>query len=81
MRFLAPPTPAAAAPGGAASIARGAQQFNNVGCGLCHTPAMKTGNARVAALANQTVALYSDLAVHNMGPGWLTTSPGTGRRG
>ena len=68
MRFLAPPTPSAAVPGGAASIARGAQQFNNIGCGLCHTPAMKTGNARVAALANQTAALYSDLALHNMGP-------------
>jgi CxxC motif-containing protein (DUF1111 family) len=68
MRLLAPPTPSAAVPGGAASIARGAQQFNNVGCGLCHTPAMKSGNARVAALANQPVALYSDLALHNMGP-------------
>ena len=68
MRFLAPPTPSATVPGGAASIARGAQQFNNVGCGLCHTPALKTGNARVIALANQTAALYSDLAVHNMGP-------------
>ncbi len=68
MRLLAPPTPSAAIPGGAASIARGAQQFTNVGCGLCHTPTLMTGNAAVAALANQKAALFSDLAVHHMGP-------------
>jgi CxxC motif-containing protein (DUF1111 family) len=68
MRFLAPPTPSATTPGGPGSIARGAQQFTNVGCGLCHTPAFMTGNSSVAALANQRVALFSDLALHNMGP-------------
>ncbi len=68
MRFLAPPTPSATAPGGPSSIGRGAQQFNNVGCGLCHTPVLMTGNSTVAALANQKAALYSDLALHNMGP-------------
>jgi len=69
MRFLAPPTPSTTQPGGSASIARGLTAFNNVGCALCHTPTLATGNTTVVALRNQNANLYSDLAVHNMGPG------------
>ena len=68
-RFLAPATPSLSAPGGSTSIGRGRQQFTNVGCALCHTPTLKTGNTTVAALANQTANLFSDLALHAMGPG------------
>ena len=68
-RFLAPPTPSPENPGGSASIGRGRQQFVNVGCALCHTPTLKTGNTTVAALANRSANLYSDLALHGMGPG------------
>ena len=68
MRFLGPPQPSATTPGGQASIARGAQQFDNIGCGLCHTRTLLTGNATVKAMANQKVSLFSDLAVHHMGP-------------
>ncbi len=68
-RFLAPATPSTDTPGGAASIGRGRQQFASVGCALCHTPTLKTGNATVAALRDQTAHLYSDLALHQMGPG------------
>ena len=36
---------------------------------MCHTPALKTNSSTaVAALGNQTAALYSDLALHKMGP-------------
>lgn len=35
----------------------------------CHTPSLKTGNTTVAALRNQNVNLFSDLALHAMGPG------------
>jgi CxxC motif-containing protein (DUF1111 family) len=35
---------------------------------MCHTPSLKTANTTVAALANKTVSLYSDLALHHMGP-------------
>jgi CxxC motif-containing protein (DUF1111 family) len=69
MRFLAPPTPSPDTPGGAASIGRGRQLFSQVGCALCHTPQLKTGNTTVTALGNQQVNLFSDLALHNMGPG------------
>ena len=69
MRFLAPPVPSVTAPGGALSIGRGRQVFAFVGCGLCHTPTLRTGNSAVAALRDQNVNLYSDLLVHQMGPG------------
>jgi CxxC motif-containing protein (DUF1111 family) len=69
MRFLGAPVPSTTSPGGAASITRGQQVFNSVGCGLCHTPSMTTAaSTTVKAFANQTVTLYSDLAVHHMGP-------------
>jgi CxxC motif-containing protein (DUF1111 family) len=68
MRFLAPPSPSNDTPGGTASIANGKSLFQNVGCAACHTPALVTGNTSVAALRNQTVNLYSDLLLHNMGP-------------
>ena len=69
MRFLAPPVPSPDAPGGADSIKRGRELFGAIGCALCHTPTLRTGDSTVAALRNQDVNLYSDLLVHDMGPG------------
>ena len=65
MRFLAPPAPAAAG----ASAARGRALFlsDSLGCALCHTPSLRTGPSSSAALANQTVNLFSDLLLHRMG--------------
>jgi CxxC motif-containing protein (DUF1111 family) len=68
-RFLAAPTPSNDTPGGASSISRGRSQFASTGCALCHTPTMRTGNSTVAALRNKPANLYSDLLVHDMGPG------------
>jgi CxxC motif-containing protein (DUF1111 family) len=68
-RFLAAPTPSLNTPGGADSIGRGRQLFTDTGCALCHTPTLNTGNATVAALRNQPANLFSDLLVHDMGPG------------
>jgi CxxC motif-containing protein (DUF1111 family) len=68
VRFLAPPTPSMTTPGGAASIAHGKQVFAGTGCALCHTPSLMTGNSNVAALRNTSVNMYSDLALHQMGP-------------
>jgi CxxC motif-containing protein (DUF1111 family) len=68
-RFLAPPMPSPDTPGGALSIARGRQQFTNVGCAHCHTPTLTTrASTTVAALGNRNVNLFSDLALHKMGP-------------
>ncbi|MDE3198119.1 MAG: thiol oxidoreductase, partial [Acidobacteriota bacterium] len=67
MRYLAPPPPPQLPNNPSAQ--RGAGVFNQIGCALCHTPTMQSGNAASAALSNRLVALYSDLAVHNMGQG------------
>jgi CxxC motif-containing protein (DUF1111 family) len=69
MRFLAAPTPSTTTPGGAVSITEGRNAFVNIGCAHCHTPALTTGNTTVAALRNKSANLFSDLALHNMGPG------------
>jgi CxxC motif-containing protein (DUF1111 family) len=69
MRFLAPPLPSPDTPGGAASIAAGRQTFSDAGCALCHTPRFTTGDTTIKALANTRVNLFSDLLLHNMGPG------------
>jgi CxxC motif-containing protein (DUF1111 family) len=69
MRYLAAPAPSPTTPGGATSIANGKQTFSSIGCAMCHTPALMSDNTFVAALGNQTVGLFSDLALHKMGSG------------
>jgi CxxC motif-containing protein (DUF1111 family) len=69
MRFLAPPRPSFNSPGGALSIGRGRATFSSVGCALCHTPSFTTGDTTVAAMRRKPVNLFSDLALHGMGPG------------
>jgi CxxC motif-containing protein (DUF1111 family) len=70
MRFLAPPQPQQPPPGPQGqSVQHGSQVFAQIGCALCHTPTLQTGKAASPALANQPVALFSDLALHNMGSG------------
>jgi CxxC motif-containing protein (DUF1111 family) len=72
-RFLAPPTPVTSFTGASSfSISRGKATFSSIGCALCHTPSLQVNaNATVVALRNggQPAALYSDLALHAMGPG------------
>jgi len=65
MRFLAPPAPAPDNP----SIVLGRTLFNAVGCALCHTPTLHTGKVTTEALRDKDANLYSDLLLHNVGPG------------
>lgn len=65
MRFLAPPAREGAM---TLQIAAGEQLFSTIGCAVCHTPVLRTGNQPKAALSNKNVRLYSDLLVHDMGP-------------
>jgi CxxC motif-containing protein (DUF1111 family) len=65
MRFLAPPTPVAPTK----STSNGLVQFNKIGCNLCHTNSFTTPKSSIAALSNVQANLYSDLLVHDMGPG------------
>jgi CxxC motif-containing protein (DUF1111 family) len=50
-------------------IAAGKAAFISIGCSKCHRPEMKTGPNPIAALANKTFYPYSDLLLHDMGPG------------
>src|SRR2546421_7810417 len=64
MSFLAPPTPAPDTP----STINGRRLFKEIGCALCHTPYLPTGNVTSPALRGQRANLFSDLLLHNMGP-------------
>jgi CxxC motif-containing protein (DUF1111 family) len=71
-RFLAPPMPASNGYGNVSkdSIDDGRKIFSDIGCHLCHTPALKTNPfSTTEALRDKTANLYSDLALHAMGPG------------
>lgn len=50
-------------------ISRGKQIFSQIQCFACHTPTMKTGNSSIEALSNKVFHPYSDLLLHDMGPG------------
>lgn len=50
-------------------LASGAQLFATTGCAKCHRPEMKTANSSINALTNKVFAPYSDLLLHDMGPG------------
>ena len=50
-------------------ILRGEQIFSEIGCATCHVPTLRTGPNEVEALDRKLVPLYSDLLLHDMGPG------------
>ncbi|MEE2658493.1 MAG: di-heme oxidoredictase family protein [Candidatus Latescibacterota bacterium] len=56
-------------------VRRGEQHFVNIGCASCHVPLMHTGPQAIPALDRQPVALYSDLLLHDMGPGLADNRP------
>lgn len=64
IRVLAPPPVITPLP---APAQRGAALFSRVGCVLCHTATLMTGNTVSPALSQKPVNLYSDLLVHHMG--------------
>ncbi|MBI1261473.1 MAG: c-type cytochrome [Rhizobiales bacterium] len=57
-------------------VRQGAHLFAELGCAACHTPTLKTGpEAAVPVLANQTFHPYTDLLLHDMGPGLADGRP------
>ena len=50
-------------------VGAGAGLFGDLGCAGCHQPRQETGDAEIAALANQVVFPFTDLLLHDMGPG------------
>jgi CxxC motif-containing protein (DUF1111 family) len=63
-KFLDQPRALAASP----STTHGLQLFVQIGCALCHTPSMTTGQSSVTALSHVQANLFSDLLLHHMGP-------------
>lgn len=51
------------------TVRRGEEAFNNIGCMACHTPTQTTGAHELAELSDQTFHPYTDLLLHDMGPG------------
>ncbi len=48
---------------------RGEAMFTQSGCGGCHTPTLLTGPSAIAAIADREIRPYTDLLLHDMGPG------------
>ena len=49
------------------TIAQGEALFEQVGCALCHVPALRTAPHETRALRRREVRLYSDLLLHDLG--------------
>jgi CxxC motif-containing protein (DUF1111 family) len=52
-----------------AKVQSGKQVFISTGCEKCHKAELKTGNYKIPALANTKFYPYTDLLLHDMGPG------------
>lgn len=65
MKFLAPIERGQAV----GAVALGENLFQSVGCATCHVPSMQTGASPHALFDRKTVALFSDLLLHDIGTG------------
>lgn len=52
-----------------AEVILGKNLFIQASCGSCHKETLKTGASTIAPLSNKTFHPYTDLLLHNMGPG------------
>jgi len=52
-----------------ADVIGGRQVFLNISCAKCHVPQLETGFSPINALSNKTFSPYTDLLLHDMGPG------------
>jgi CxxC motif-containing protein (DUF1111 family) len=50
-------------------VLRGKTLFTDIQCGACHIPEMTTPHSDIAALSNKTFHPFTDLLLHDMGPG------------
>ncbi len=50
-------------------IRRGETVFTEIGCAGCHTPTLTTGRSPIDALSYREFHPYTDLLLHDMGPG------------
>ncbi|MGE3771878.1 MAG: di-heme oxidoredictase family protein [Gammaproteobacteria bacterium] len=58
------------------AVQRGAARFIDTGCAACHRPTLRTGAvAALPFLANQRIHAYTDLLLHDLGPGLADGRP------
>jgi CxxC motif-containing protein (DUF1111 family) len=65
VRFLRPPPPLHGDP----QSNDGRELFASIGCATCHVPSLRTGPSPIKALSDVNVAAFTDLLLHDMGPG------------
>jgi CxxC motif-containing protein (DUF1111 family) len=65
MRFLAPVARETASD----QVRTGEQVFAAIGCATCHVPSLETGANANPLFHRKTVALFSDLLLHDVGTG------------
>lgn len=66
LNTLAPPAPRNLEN---AVVQRGKTLFTELKCVKCHVPEIQTGNHSIAELSNQVIRPYTDLLLHELGPG------------
>ncbi len=72
-RLLAVPK---ARPVDEATFQSGLKVFTDMGCAACHMPTLTTGpDAALPELASQTIHPFTDLLLHDMGPGLADNRP------
>jgi CxxC motif-containing protein (DUF1111 family) len=52
-----------------AGVQAGRQVFTSIQCAKCHIPQLQTGFSAIGALSSKTIFPYTDLLLHDMGPG------------
>lgn len=50
-------------------VLAGEQIFDDIGCAACHVPTLRTGRSEIAVLDRVDFHPYTDLLLHDMGPG------------
>lgn len=66
LRTLAPP---AAREVNDPIVKKGRDIFNGIGCNKCHIPELQTGSHPIAELSYQVIRPYTDMLLHELGPG------------
>jgi CxxC motif-containing protein (DUF1111 family) len=57
------------------TVLKGEKLFAEANCAACHIAELKTGESKIAILADQTIHPYTDLLLHDMGAGLADDRP------
>ncbi|MCA9759733.1 MAG: thiol oxidoreductase, partial [Candidatus Eisenbacteria bacterium] len=63
------------------AVRAGAQIFEHIGCARCHVPTLTTGPDGPVETANETIHPFTDLLLHDLGPGMASIPDGPAAAG